>query len=152
MLKHFWLLRRSTKFDSIIGGKHQIMYSTFHSHREGFARNWRKRADNFGYCNSQRRVLKNILSETTSAMITCLDAMSQRSWRQDIRILPAWPSIRKRMCSASNFSVSTIRRKIPADALGTLRNNGIHALVSPKCGTRWVTPGLEFESGDSSLM
>jgi hypothetical protein len=43
-------------------------------------------------------------------------------------------------------------KKIPADALGTLRNTGIHALVSPKCGTSWVTPGPEFESSDSRLM
>jgi hypothetical protein len=43
-------------------------------------------------------------------------------------------------------------KKYPADALGTLRNTGIHALVSPKCGTSWVMPGPEFESSDSSLM
>jgi hypothetical protein len=42
-------------------------------------------------------------------------------------------------------------KKIPVDALGTLRNTGIHALVSPICGTSWVTPGTKFESRDSSL-
>jgi hypothetical protein len=45
-----------------------------------------------------------------------------------------------------------MRRKIPMDALGILRNTGIHVLVSPGCGKRlgyaryqirvW---GLEFE-------
>jgi hypothetical protein len=34
---------------------------------------------------------------------------------------------------------------------GYPKNTGIHALVSPKCGTRWITPGPEFESRDSSL-
>jgi hypothetical protein len=29
-----------------------------------------------------------------------------------------------------------MQRKIPVDALGTLRNTGIHAFVSPKCGKR----------------
>jgi hypothetical protein len=43
-------------------------------------------------------------------------------------------------------------KKIPADALGTLRNAGIHASVSPKCGTSWITRGPEFESGNSNLM
>jgi hypothetical protein len=42
-------------------------------------------------------------------------------------------------------------KKIPVDALGTLRNTRIHALVSPKSGTSWITPGTKFESGDSSL-
>jgi hypothetical protein len=38
--------------------------------------------------------------------------------------------------------------KIP---VGTLRNTGTHTLVSPKSGTRWVTPGPKFESEDLSL-
>jgi hypothetical protein len=42
-------------------------------------------------------------------------------------------------------------KKIPVDALDTLRNTRIHALVSPKCGTSWITPGTEFESRDLSL-
>jgi hypothetical protein len=42
-------------------------------------------------------------------------------------------------------------KKIPLDALGTLRNTGIHVLISPKCGTSWITLGTKFESGDSSL-
>jgi hypothetical protein len=29
-------------------------------------------------------------------------------------------------------------KKIPVDALGTLRNTGIHALVSPKYRTNWI--------------
>jgi hypothetical protein len=43
-------------------------------------------------------------------------------------------------------------KKILADALGPLRKTGIHASVSPKCGTSWITPGPEFKSGDSSLV
>jgi hypothetical protein len=42
-------------------------------------------------------------------------------------------------------------KKIPVDALGTLRNTEIHALVSPKCGTSWIMLGPKFESRDSSL-
>jgi hypothetical protein len=42
-------------------------------------------------------------------------------------------------------------KKIPVDALGTLRNTGIHIFVSPKCGKNWVAPGTEFESGDLGL-
>jgi hypothetical protein len=39
-------------------------------------------------------------------------------------------------------------KKIPVDALGTLRDTGIHALISPKCGTSYITPGTKFESSD----
>jgi hypothetical protein len=49
-----------------------------------------------------------------------------------------------------NFRIHNTK-KMPVDALGTLRNTGFHALVSPKFGTIWITPGTEFESGDSSL-
>jgi hypothetical protein len=49
-----------------------------------------------------------------------------------------------------NFRIHDMK-KIPMDALGTLRNTGINALLSPKCGTSWVTPGTKFESRDSSL-
>jgi hypothetical protein len=42
-------------------------------------------------------------------------------------------------------------KKISVDALGTLRNIGIHALISPKSGTSWITLGTKFESKDSSL-
>jgi hypothetical protein len=42
-------------------------------------------------------------------------------------------------------------KKIPVDALGTLRNTEIYALISPKCGNSWIMPGTEFRSGDSSL-
>jgi hypothetical protein len=49
-----------------------------------------------------------------------------------------------------NFHIHNTK-EIPMDALGTLRNTGIHALVSPKCGTSWITPGTKFEFGDSSL-
>jgi hypothetical protein len=42
-------------------------------------------------------------------------------------------------------------KKITMDTLGTLRNTGIHALVSPKCSTSWLMPGTEIKSGDSSL-
>jgi hypothetical protein len=41
--------------------------------------------------------------------------------------------------------------EIPVDALGAIRNTGIHALISPKCGTSSITPGPEFESGDSEV-
>jgi hypothetical protein len=51
------------------------------------------------------------------------------------------------------------QRKILVDALGTLRNTGIHAFVSPKCGKRlgyaryrirvW---GLEFEVGSKFFL
>jgi hypothetical protein len=37
-------------------------------------------------------------------------------------------------------------KNILVDALGTLRNTGIYALISPKSGTSWVTLGTEFES------
>jgi hypothetical protein len=36
-----------------------------------------------------------------------------------------------------NFCIHDTR-KIPVDALGTLRNTGIYALISPKCGTSWI--------------
>jgi hypothetical protein len=49
-----------------------------------------------------------------------------------------------------NFGIHDTK-KILMDALGTLRNTRIHALVSPKCGTRWITLGTEFEFGVSSL-
>jgi hypothetical protein len=49
-----------------------------------------------------------------------------------------------------NFCIHDTK-KISVDPLGTLRNTGIHALVSPRCGTSWVTPGTKFESGDSSF-
>jgi hypothetical protein len=49
-----------------------------------------------------------------------------------------------------NFRIHDTK-KIPVDALGTIRNTGIYALVSPKSDTRWITLGTEFESGDSSL-
>jgi hypothetical protein len=39
----------------------------------------------------------------------------------------------------------------PGGRTGFPRNTRIHALVSPKCGTSWITPGPEFESGGSSL-
>jgi hypothetical protein len=52
-----------------------------------------------------------------------------------------------------------IQRKIPVDALGTLRNTGIHVFVIPKCGKRlgytryqiqvWA---LEFEVGSKFLL
>jgi hypothetical protein len=49
-------------------------------------------------------------------------------------------------------------KKIPVDELGTLRNNRIHALVSPKCGKRLGyaryqirVRGLEFEVGSKCL-
>jgi hypothetical protein len=54
-------------------------------------------------------------------------------------------------CALLVFFICTIQRKILVDELGILRNTGIHALVSPKCSTSWITPGPEFESGDSSL-
>jgi hypothetical protein len=50
----------------------------------------------------------------------------------------------------ANFRIHD-SEKISVDALGTLRNTGIHALISPKCGTSWITLGTEFESGDSNL-
>jgi hypothetical protein len=49
-----------------------------------------------------------------------------------------------------NFRIHDTK-KILVGALGTLKNTGIHALISPKCGTSWITPGTEFESRDSSL-
>jgi hypothetical protein len=49
-----------------------------------------------------------------------------------------------------NFRIHNMK-KIPVDALGTLRNTGTDALVSPKSGAGWVTPGPEFEFRDSSL-
>jgi hypothetical protein len=49
-----------------------------------------------------------------------------------------------------NFCIHDTK-KISVDALGTLRNTGIHALVNTKCGTSWVTSGTKFEYGDSSL-
>jgi hypothetical protein len=52
-----------------------------------------------------------------------------------------------------------MRRKIPVDAQGTLRNTGIHVLVSPKCGKRLGyasyrirVRGLEFEVGSKFLL
>jgi hypothetical protein len=52
-----------------------------------------------------------------------------------------------------------IRRKIPVDALGTLRNNGIHVFVSPKYSKRLGyaryqirVRGLEFEVGSKFLL
>jgi hypothetical protein len=52
-----------------------------------------------------------------------------------------------------------MQRKIPVDALDTLRNTGVHVLVSPKCSKRlgyaryrirvW---GLEFEVGSKFLL
>jgi hypothetical protein len=49
-------------------------------------------------------------------------------------------------------------KKISVDALGTLRNTGIHAFVSPKCGKklgyaryRIRVQGLEFEVGNEYL-
>jgi hypothetical protein len=42
-----------------------------------------------------------------------------------------------------NFRIHDTK-KILVDALGTLRNTGIHALISPKCGTTWITLGTEF--------
>jgi hypothetical protein len=49
-------------------------------------------------------------------------------------------------------------KKIPVDALGTLRNIGIHAFVSPKCGKklgyaryRIQVRGLQFEVGNKYL-
>jgi hypothetical protein len=51
-----------------------------------------------------------------------------------------------------------IQRKIPVDALGSLRNIGTHAIVSPKCGKRQGyaryqirVQGLEFETGSKFL-
>jgi hypothetical protein len=44
--------------------------------------------------------------------------------------------------------------KIPVDALGSLRNTGIHAFVSPKCGKNLGqirVRGLEFEVGSKYL-
>jgi hypothetical protein len=37
------------KIDFIIGGKHQIINSTFHSHQEGFTTKLRKQHDDFGH-------------------------------------------------------------------------------------------------------
>jgi hypothetical protein len=52
-----------------------------------------------------------------------------------------------------------MQRKIPVDALGTLRNIGIHVLLSPKCGKRLgygryriQVRGLEFEVGNKFLL
>jgi hypothetical protein len=42
-----------------------------------------------------------------------------------------------------NFCIHDTK-KILVDALGTLRNTGIHALIIPKCGTTWITLGTEF--------
>jgi hypothetical protein len=49
-------------------------------------------------------------------------------------------------------------KKIPVNALGILRNTGIHAFVSPKCGKRLGyaryrirVRGLEFEVGSKSF-
>jgi hypothetical protein len=49
-----------------------------------------------------------------------------------------------------NFRIHDTK-KILVDALGTLRNTGIHTLLSPKSGTSWITLGTEFKSEDSSL-
>jgi hypothetical protein len=52
-----------------------------------------------------------------------------------------------------------MRRKIPVDALGTLRNTRIHVLVSPKYGKRLYYAryriqvlGLEFEVGSKFML
>jgi hypothetical protein len=52
-----------------------------------------------------------------------------------------------------------IRRKLPVDALGTLRNTGIHIFVSPKRDKRLVyaryqirVRGLKFEVGGKFLL
>jgi hypothetical protein len=52
-----------------------------------------------------------------------------------------------------------IQRKISVDALGTLRNTGIHVFISPKCGKRLGysryrirVRGLEFEVGSKFLL
>jgi hypothetical protein len=49
-----------------------------------------------------------------------------------------------------NFRIHDTK-KFLVDALGTLRNTEIHALISPKCSTSWIMRGTEFESGDSSF-
>jgi hypothetical protein len=49
-----------------------------------------------------------------------------------------------------NFCIHDTK-KITVDALGTLRNTGIHALISPECVTSWITLGTELVSEDSSL-
>jgi hypothetical protein len=48
-----------------------------------------------------------------------------------------------------NFRIHDTK-KIPVDALGTLRNTRIHALMSTKCDTSCIMQGTKFESGDSS--
>jgi hypothetical protein len=42
-------------------------------------------------------------------------------------------------------------KKIPVDALGTLRNTGIHTLISPKCGTKLDYTRYRIRVGDSSV-
>jgi hypothetical protein len=57
-----------------------------------------------------------------------------------------------------NFHIHDMK-KIPVDALGTLRNSEIHAFVSPKCGKRLGyarhrirVRGLEFEVGSKFML
>jgi hypothetical protein len=56
-----------------------------------------------------------------------------------------------------NFCIHDMK-KIPVDALCTLRNIGTHALISPKCGAKLGyainqirVRGLEFEVGNKYL-
>jgi hypothetical protein len=49
-----------------------------------------------------------------------------------------------------NFRIHDMK-KIHVDALGTLRNTGIHDLIIHNCGRSWIMPGTKFKSGDLSL-
>jgi hypothetical protein len=111
----------------------------------------KKQPDNFGYCNSQTRLSTKIYSLDRVRCDNMLECRGRKDHEGKTSGSVLHGLVFTHECALLvNFCIHNMK-KIPVDALGTLRNTGIHALVSPKCGTSWITLGIEFKSGDSSL-
>jgi hypothetical protein len=139
--------QRGVKNDFIICGKHRIINSTFHSHREGYVASKIRNPEILGIETAKQGSHDNMLEchgrkdhegKTSGSVLHGL------VFAHECALLV-------------NFHINDTK-KIPMDALGTLRNTGIHAFVSPKCGTKLGYAryqirfqGLEFEVGNKYL-
>jgi hypothetical protein len=94
-----------------------------------------KQLDDFGYSYSQTRLLINRFSSRArhENMLECHDCKDCEG-KTSGSVLHGL--VYAHECTLLvNFRIHDTK-KIPVDALGTLRNTGMHAFVSPKCGKK----------------
>jgi hypothetical protein len=110
-----------------------------------------KQPENFGYWNSQTRLTINSWYSSRVVAIKSLNVVVAKIMKvrpQDLSCMAYYTHMNV-LCYY--ISVSTIRRKILVDALGTLRTTGILCLKVLNAVKDWVAPFTRFKSRGLSL-